>query len=198
MNYKLLGSIPVDLLKDINAEASTRIDKSPLAYRIEFLSTSIIERFHKLLFPKEFNSTQFSINHSKAFISPPGTGCKWIHKDGIDAKVALNVVINCNPTDFIRWYSDEEINRQGGVVSQPIGTNIASRDLTSISNASDIPYVEEVTNQKIGHVYLINTDAFHYFKNQGNNYRVIIQTKFNSNPSIEELYKKIQKTGLNF
>lgn len=192
MNYKFLGKIPVELLQDIKKEILKKVDEAPTTYRIVQLEKSIATQFHKMMFSESFNNEQFSIGHSKVFISPPGTGCRWIHKDGIDKKCALNVLVECNPTDWVRWYDDIP----EGNITQPIGTNIASRDLTNIKFPETITPNEEVTNQQPGDCYLINTDVFHYFKNQGNNYRLLIQTKFSPNPSIDEVYNRIQQVGL--
>ena len=39
----------------------------------------------------------------KAFYSPVGKGWK-IHKDGINCKLALNISLQSNNTDWVRWY----------------------------------------------------------------------------------------------
>ena len=82
------------------------------------------------------------------FISPPGTGCKFIHKDGINKQCALNVLVECNPTDWVRWYSDTEIEQRGGQIVQPNRVVVASRDVTNITNSVEVPYIQQVTNQQ--------------------------------------------------
>lgn len=198
INYKFLGRIPPELLVEIKAEIFNRVEEAPRLYRIVSINPDVVKQFHSLLFPKTFNTDHISVNHSKIFISPPGTGCRFIHKDGIDKRCALNVLVDCNPTDWVRWYSDAEIAQLGGKIEQPTETTIASRDIRNITKAVDIPYIEEVTNQQPGDIYLINTDVFHFFRNQGSKYRLLIQTKFNSNPSIDEVARHIHQIGLNF
>jgi hypothetical protein len=193
MNYKFLGRIPVELLQDIKTEILKKVDEAPTSYRIIQIDSKIVKQFHQLLFPKDFDNELFSVHHSKVFISPPGTGCRWIHKDGIDKKCALNVIVECNSTDWVRWYHDVP----DGKITQSTSTNIVSRDLTNIQMPETIIPDEEVTNQQPGDFYLINTDVFHFFRNCGSNYRLLIQTKFSPNPSIDEVYNRIQQVGLN-
>jgi hypothetical protein len=193
MNYKFLGRLPIESLQGIKAEILRKVAEAPFTYRIVTIDKKIVQKFHDLLFPEHFNNDKFIVDHSKVFISPPTTGCRWIHKDGIDKKCALNLIVDCNPSDWVRWYNDIP----NGKITQPTGTNIASRDLTNIQSPELIPPDEEVTNQRPGDCYLINTDVFHFFRNNGRNYRLVIQTKFNPNPSIEEVYDRIQKVGLN-
>jgi len=193
MNYKFLGRLPVELLQDIKTEILKKVDEAPTTYRIVQINHDVAVQFHKLLFPENFNNDEFIVDHSKVFISPPGTGCRWIHKDGVDKKCAINVLVECNPTDWVRWYNDIP----EGKITQPTGTNIASRDLTNIRFPETITPDDEVTNQQPGDCYLINTDVFHFFRNKGSNYRLLIQTKFSPNPSIEEVYARIQEVGLN-
>jgi hypothetical protein len=193
MNYKFLGRLSVELLDGIKTEILHKITEAPLTYRIVTIDKHIIQEFHKLLFSNQFNNDKFKVDHSKVFISPPGTGCRWIHKDGIDKKCALNVIVDCNPTDWVRWYNEIP----NGKITQPKGTNIASRDLTNIRFPELISYDEEVTDQQPGDCYLINTDVFHFFRNNGSNYRLVVQTKFSPNPSIEEVHDRIREIGLN-
>lgn len=198
INYKFLGQIPVELLDDIKQEILNRVLEAPKSYRIISLDPNVVKRFHALLFPESFNNSSISVNHSKVFISPPGTGCRFIHKDGIDKRCALNVLVECNSEDWVRWYSDTEIAGRGGKITQPARAVVASRDITNISNPTDIPFIQQVTAQRPGDMYLINTDVFHFFRNQGSNYRLLIQTKFSPNPSIEEVDQHIQQIGLKF
>jgi hypothetical protein len=197
MNYKLVDRVPTHLLANIKKSIEAMKDQAPTTYRIALLDPAVIEEFRQLIFPDNFECDTVKIDNIKVFISPPGTGCRWIHKDGIDKKCALNVTLDCNPKDWVRWYSDDEMAQHNGVVQQPTNTDIASRDLTNVRLPHLIPYVEEITNQHPGDVYLVNTDVFHFFRNQGSNYRYVIQTKFAPNPSIEEVYERIQLVGLN-
>jgi hypothetical protein len=211
MNYKHLGRIPVELLAPIkNRIMNDPIYGSPI-YKIIYLDKITENYFIDLLFPKNFQTTDLKIDNVKVFVTPPEKlstngqiGCKYIHKDGVDKKCALNLIINCNPNDWIRWYSDEEIlkNQQGQekLKLNPPQLNVAlhSRDVLNISDIEPVPYIENVSNQQVGDFYLVNTDVFHFFRNGGDNYRLVVQTKFAPNPSIEDLYNRIQEVGLNF
>lgn len=211
MNHKSLGKIPIELLEPIK----TAIMNDPIyktdVYKIIYLKTEIVNYFTDLLFPKEFQTNDLKIGNVKVFVTPPEhiskngqLGCKFIHKDGIDKKCALNLVVDCNPEDWVRWYSDEEIiNNQKGYMktrSNDPKLNVAlhSRDVINVSNIESVPYIQELTNQQPGDFYLINTDVFHFFRNRGNKFRLIVQTKFNPNPSINDLYNRIKEVGLNF
>jgi hypothetical protein len=134
------------------------------------------------------------------FVTAPGYVYP-IHKDGYDKKCALNIAINCNPTDWVRWYNASDIIAAGGVEKLEHGkyydgTQYYSRNI-NIKTIDHVQPIEEIHNQA-GDVYLVNTDVYHTFKNNGNSDRLIIQTKFKNNLSIDEVYSKIQETGLNF
>jgi hypothetical protein len=211
MNHKHLGNIPIELLTPIK----DNIINSPIygtpVYKIIYPNDKVVKYFIDLIFPKDFQTDDLKIHNIKAFVTPPEhlstdgqLGCKYIHKDGVDKKCALNVVVECNPEDWVRWYTDEEIlvNRSGTMKMRenPPELNVAmhSRDVLNIFDIENVPYVQELTNQTPGDFYLINTDVFHFFRNRGKNFRLIIQTKFAPNPSIEDLEKRIQEVGLNF
>lgn len=211
MNYKHLGRVPVELLDPIK----DRIVNDPIygtpVYKIIYLDPATVEYFVNLIYPKNFQTDDLKIQNVKVFVTPPEQlsengqlGCKYIHKDGVDKKCALNLVVDCNPEDWVRWYSDEEIlvKHQGQLRTRvnPRHLNVAmhSRDVLNIEDVEPVPYIEELTQQQAGDFYLINTDVFHFFRNRGTKFRLIVQTKFYPNPSIEDLAKRIEEVGLNF
>ena len=211
MNYKHLGRVPQELLERIkNTIMNDPIYGSPV-YKIIYLDPDTIKYFVNLIFPKNFQTAELKIHNIKVFVTPPEhlstngqLGCKYIHKDGVDKKCALNLVIDCNPEDWVRWYSDEEIftNQKGQMKAMfnPPALNVAlhSRDVLNISDIEPVPHEQELTEQQPGDFYLINTDVFHFFRNRGKKFRLIVQTKFAPNPSIYDLDKRIQEVGLNF
>jgi len=192
MNHKHLGNVKFKSIEKIKKYV-IGLQKQNLFQSIFIPDTLAIEFQHEL-FPDNFNRTDLKINHSKIFLTKPNGGHP-IHKDGIDKKVALNVAISCNDEDWVRWYSDEEIVRNNGQETILNVKNGHSRNI-DIVNYQDINYIEEIRNQE-GDVYLVNTDVYHTFKNIGTKDRIILQTKFDPNPSIEELYSRIQEIGLN-
>ena len=208
MFYKTLGNIPVDKLQ-IFKDAIMPIAVSKPFSQVVKMDPDLISQFYKILFPDEFIVKYLADSNSKIFISPPNKGCEYIHKDGLDKKCALNVVIDCNPTDWVRWYDDDEVFSKGGkletvvqlrwpgVVDERIQA-WPTRKITNLLNYQLLDHVEEYTGQTPGDFYLINTDVFHFFRNVGTNYRLVIQTKFSQNDPIEELYEYVQQIGLNF
>ena len=120
----------------------------------------------------------------KAFYS--GSGFIYpIHKDGIKCKSALNIVIKSNKDDWIRWYSDDVILKLGQLVQIELQSG-SSRNVKNIKDIANIQYLCEY-KPKIGDVYILNVDTFHTWKCSGPDYRLIIQTKFQNNPTFEDL-----------
>lgn len=193
MNYKFLGSISPSILDNIRLNVTSRRN---LNKQFEVIFPEHISQFYYTLFPLEFQSI---VEHSKVFVTAPGYAYP-IHKDGYDRKCALNVVIDCNPSDWVRWYTTDNIIAAGGIETLEHGyyhdgTEYHSRNV-KIKNVESVQPIEEIHNQ-VGDVYLVNTDVYHTFKNNGNSDRLIIQTKFKDNLSIDEVYLKIQEIGLN-
>lgn len=193
MNYKLLGSISPNILANIRLNIKSRRN---LTKSFEALFPEHVEQFYRDIFPAEFRQL---IEHSKVFVTSPG--CSYpIHKDGYDKKCALNVAIDCDPADWVRWYNVEDILSAGGTEyldqgKYHNGAQFYSRNVR-IDNFENVPYIEEAHNQ-VGDVYLVNTDVYHAFKNNGTTDRLIIQTKFKDNPSIEEVYNTVLSIGIN-
>ena len=198
MNYKFLGKMNLDLLGNVRQAIIEKVKNVDYVDRTTFLNEDVTDQFRNSLFPSNFNSEQFEVNQTKVFITPPGERNIYIHKDGIDKKCALNVVVNCNPTDVVRWYSDEEIEKHGGRIELNMPhEGFYSRQVRTIQDYRGISCIEQVTNQEPGNVYLINTDVFHAYMNIGTGWRFVIQNKFSKNPSIEQVYARIQEVGLN-
>ena len=128
----------------------------------------------------------------KAFYSPPSSGWK-IHKDGIDCNCALNIALQCNDTDWVRWYDEEYINNlaETKLNTRSAGSKGNSRNV-AIEAYEDVEYIDELVVEP-GDVYLVNTNVFHSFKCGGPQDRVIAQTKLRFNPSIEEAYKILKE-----
>lgn len=194
MNYKFLGSVSTSILNDIKLNVESRRNSTK---QFEVIFPEHIEQLYQAVFPPAFQSI---IEHSKVFVTAPGYSYP-IHKDGYDKKCALNIAIDCNLTDWVRWYSADAIITSGGVEQlnhgkYHDGTQYYSRNV-KIKNIEDVQPVEEIHNHP-GDVYLVNTDVYHTFKNNGDSDRLIIQTKFKDNLSIDEVYSKVQEMGLNF
>jgi len=131
----------------------------------------------------------------KAFYSPVGKGWK-IHKDGIDCKVALNIALQCNESDWVRWYDNDYINN---LIKSEVSLNSQgkgeSRNIP-IWKYHDIPYIDELKVNP-GDVYLVNTDVFHSFYCGGPLDRVIVQTKFQNNPNWDYVLESVKQLNFN-
>lgn len=215
MHHKVLGKIALPLL-------STRIKKEAIRLRnlLESSSNSVIRapmvqsKMHltffenkelvgllrKSIFPANFNTESFSIYNHQVFITPPGDGFE-IHKDGLEKRSAINILIQGSELDWTRWYSDETVETQyGGTVAMSTPENTSanrySRNIGNLPNYPTIPCIDELTGITSGTIYLVNTNVYHSFFNNGNDYRIVLQTNFTGNPSIQQLYDRIQETGL--
>jgi len=214
MHHKVLGTIALPLL-------STRIKKEAIRLRniLEhspntikgpmlqskmhltfFENRELVALLRKSIFPSSFDTGIFSISNHQVFITPPGDGLE-IHKDGLEKRSALNILIQGSESDWTRWYSDQIVETQyGGTValSTPENTsaNRYSRNIGNLPNYPVIPCIDELTGITSGTIYLVNTNVYHSFFNNGNDYRIVLQTNFAGNPSIEQLYEQIQQTGL--
>jgi hypothetical protein len=149
------------------------------------------------LFLEIFSSKELTIQKKdngeyvqKVFYSAPGHGFR-IHKDGIRCKSALNIAISSNESDWVRWYNEDFIRKLSKctTVDNEWNNYGLSRN-TEIYQYDAIPFEDEL-RVEVGDIYILNVDKFHSFKCNGPNPRIIMQTKFENFPSLDELYKKI-------
>ena len=219
MYYKLLGRISedlTDLLNDIKIESLRLWDETPSikvmpnilsrARVIQFQDPALVKRLRESIFPEIFQDTDIRVINHQVFVAPPHSG-NIIHKDGVAKKSAFNIIIQGTKNDWTRWYSDELIESFGGKlhVLSLHASNLAkrySRNISNLPNFPELPCTEELTGLMLpGTVYLINTDIYHAFSNNSDEFRIVLQTNFvkdppDRNPSVEELDAKIQQTGL--
>lgn len=222
MHYKILGTVSADmsgLLDDIKTE-SLRLweEVHPVklmpnvlsrARVIHFLNPALVDRIQKSIFPEIFQDTDTRLmSHQfrhQVFVAPPHSGME-IHKDGAIKKSALNIIIQGTKNDWTRWYSDELIESFGGRLDLANPTNNSakrySRNIGNLPNYPELLCTEELTGLMLtGTVYLINTDIYHAFFNNSDEFRIVLQTNFvkdppDRHPAVEELDAKIQQTGL--
>jgi len=138
-------------------------------------------------------------NH-QVFVAPPHAGME-MHKDGAVKKSACNIIIQGTKDDWTRWYSDELVESLGGQLAFANPTNNSakrySRNIGNLPNYPELPYTDQLTGaMSTGTVYLVNTDIYHAFFNNSDEYRIVLQTNFVGHPPIEDLYARIQQTGL--
>lgn len=194
MKYYKLGKLPIDTVNFFRDEIIKRkLPNTPYQW-IQFDQSLHLE------FLKIFTNTEFRVKRSvdrmypvqKAFYSEPGYGF-GIHKDGINCRSAVNIVISCNKTDWVRWYDEDYIN---SLAATEINTNIiygASRNV-NIVNYEEVEFTEELHNE-IGDVYALDINTYHSFKCIGTNPRIIIQTKFEKFPDVETITKSLIKNS---
>lgn len=192
MNYYILGKLPDEVINEFKQEI-LKNKESNLNY-----SWIHVDDVVENLFLSLFKSLPLKIqyNHEtnrkvqKAFFSNPGYGFR-IHKDGKKCKSALNIAISANETDWVRWYSDETINKFENINNINFKKNWGySRD-TNLKEYEDVPYDDEL-RITTGIVYILNVDKFHSWKCNGPNPRIILQTKFEGYPDLNELYEKLK------
>lgn len=192
MHYTRFGKISQDIIdpiKDLLVNNRPPSSYRDLSFDVLILPKYITHDLYSAIFPKDFKTDEVQICHSKVFSTLPEGGW-WIHKDGTDKNVAFNIVLQCNPEDWVRWYSEEEIEKLG----LPVFRSNSSRDIL-YKDYENTPFELEIHN-KPGDVYLVNTDKYHAFKNKGTQVRLIIQTKFKPNPTFDQVLARITQTGL--
>jgi hypothetical protein len=193
MKYHKLGKLPIDTIKFFREELLKRkVPDTPYQW-IQFDQSLHLE------FLKIFTNTELRVQRSfdkvypvqKAFYSEPGYGFK-IHKDGLKCRSAVNIVISCNKTDWVRWYDEDYIN---SLAATEINTNImknsygASRSV-NIVDYEAVEFTEELHNE-IGDVYALDVETYHSFKCIGTDPRIIIQTKFQNFPDFETITQSL-------
>ena len=189
MYYKLLGKLPEHIIDELRAMIVSRKTNRPGFQRIEF--TDEIYNYLADLFTNTELKLQRTKDKSrwvqKAFYSDLDY-IYPIHKDGLKCMSALNIAVSSNQGDWVRWYDDEEILSRADltVISQDIGNTRNSK----ITDIESVPCVEEFS-PTTGDVYVINVDAFHTWKCNGPDPRIIVQTKFEGFPDFDQIEKSL-------
>ena len=213
MHYKLLGQVSdnvLGLLEEIRIESlrlwqeveTTKFMPGILSKTrvMHFTDPVLVDRLRKTIFPPSLQDGDMQIWNHQVFVAPPHSGME-MHKDGAVKKSAFNIIIQGTKNDWTRWYSDELVESLGGKLAFASPTNNSakrySRNIGNLPNYPELPYTAELTGSMLtGTVYLVNTDIYHAFFNNSDEYRVVLQTNFVGHPPIEDLLIKIQETGL--
>jgi hypothetical protein len=183
LNYVHLGRLSLDLVEQFKTRIQPKITTENYQW-VHFDEDDTA--FYKSVL--NHPATEFLKPNQKAIVSAPGYGFR-IHKDEPNVQCALNVVVQCNSTDWVRWYDEDYINSIAEVELIDSKNNdkpLISRNI-HIKKYGPIPFIDELSNQQPGDVYLVNTDKYHSFRAVGYNHRIVIQTKFTGYPSIGEL-----------
>ena len=193
MNYVKLGKLSEEVISDIRDYVLNLKDNR--AYQHIHFTQMLHDKFMSV-----FTNTEYSVGWvpavndlphrpaQKVFYTEPGSGFT-IHKDGVKCRSALNIALQANKGDWVRWYDDELISGISTYEPQLHNVGIYSRD-TNIENYGEIDFVDEL-HVETGDVYVLNVDKFHSFKCVGPHPRMILQTKFRGYPSFEDLSKSL-------
>jgi hypothetical protein len=216
MHYKVLGTVTdnlLGLLEDIKVESMNLWNDLQQQESFKFMpgvhskarvmhfqNPVLVDRLRTSIFPAEFAHDDMQIWNHQVFVAPPHSGME-MHKDGAVKKSAFNIIIQGTGNDWTRWYSDDLVASFGGQLALAKPTNNTakrySRNIGNLPNYPELPYTDQLTGVMLtGTVYLVNTDIYHAFFNNSDEYRIVLQTNFVGHPPIEDLYAKLQRTGL--
>lgn len=193
MKFYKLGKLPKDTIEFFKSELlKQKVYGKPYQW-------ILFDEFLNKEFLKIFSNTELKVQWrkdgsrpiQKAFYSDPGHGYK-IHKDGISCKSALNIVLSCNSSDWVRWYDEEYINKlyKLEVTNKTLWF---SRDI-NIINYESVPFTHELKNS-IGDVYVLDVETYHSFKCIGTVPRIVLQTKFDGYPNFETIKNSLIKNS---
>lgn len=194
MYYSLLGTMKsVDWLAPYKKFALSTMTDEPK--QTLYPSLPSVKHFHENLFSKEFlEDPLFEIDHTKMFVTLPGQGYP-IHKDGINKFVALNVIVDCNVNDWVRWYNRDCIAKYKNIETE-WNDQVKNYSFNiDVEDWEDVPFAVEARHRP-GDIYLVNVDEYHSYKNNGDTIRIVLQSKFKQNPTMEDVYNKVMKFGL--
>lgn len=192
--FKKIGKLNNNIVNDLLTMILPFEDKYNNGFqRVEF--NTEIYQYLKDIFVNKNLKVQQSYNKEflvqKAFLS--GVNYSFpIHKDGIQCKSALNIALQCNESDWIRWYSDKLINKLSSV-------ELLQKDKKSTRNSTIskdlIPELKFLAELKVepGDVYTLDVNTFHTWYCAGPKKRIIIQTKFEGFPDFKFITKLLSK-----
>lgn len=197
MKYYKLGKLPNETIEFFKFEILKRKVEG-IPYQWILFDKSLNQEFLKI-----FSNTELEVQWNKdrttpiqkAFYSDPGHGFR-IHKDGLACKSAMNIVISCNTSDWVRWYDEDYIN---SIATVNVNTNFIKKNIGSsrdvnIINYENVPFTHELRNN-IGEVYALDVGSYHSFKCIGDVPRIIIQTKFEGFPNFETIKQSLIKNS---
>lgn len=194
MNYVKIGKLPEETVEFFYDEIMKR--KTTEDYQFVWFDEYLYSKFMEIFENTELRVRRISsksMPNQKVFYSNPGYGFK-IHKDGWNNKGALNIAIACNAGDWVRWYDEVLVNSFGEVIPTEVWAK--SRNVDTIVDYENFPYVDELKTE-VGDVYVLDTGKYHSFKCEGNNPRLILQTKFEGMPDFDSLLQSLLKRSFN-
>lgn len=199
MYYKILGTLTSEQLEELRSQ----VDKTQTQWaqhclwdytpELEPLVSQLIgDQPCEILRVLEGRAS-VKLFYTRKFSSSP------IHKDGLRARSALNICVDSNPGDWVRWWSDDLLTRPD--VSEDTLTfgqgQRHSRNLRTPLVSTVEGWQAEYRPQP-GEVYVINTDAYHTYYCAGPHPRRVIQTKFEGWPTYDQLLDQLDPSQFRF
>ena len=187
-NYYHLGKLPPETIDYFREEILNRAKTSEYVQFDDFLHRKYLEIFENTELKVQYWKEE-SRHIQKAFVISPGNGLR-IHKDGLKCKAALNIAIQCNEEDWMRWYDDAIVTSTGKEVLSNYGYSGSPTRHIAIDDYESVDYTEELHVSE-GDVYIVNTDVYHSSKCVGPKSRIILQTKFAGWPDFDTILKSL-------
>lgn len=197
MKYKKLGKLPTEIIEYFKYEILLRKIPNNNYQWIHF-DKELNDAFSNIFVNQELKiqyDPEMTRYVQKAFYSSPNHGC-GIHRDGFQCNSALNIVISCNPDDWVRWYDHDYIDKISSITIKDVNFSNnkgRSRDV-NILNYENIPFTDELRTE-VGDVYVLDVDTYHSFKCNGIEPRIIIQTKFSNYPTLSTILESLELTS---
>lgn len=185
MYYHLLGQLDHSFFADIK----TLLDQQQITWtnrdQTWDYSPALVDTLRSILGAQscDLQLDSQGMYSVKLFFTRPGQASP-IHKDGLRAQSALNICVDSNPGDWIRWWDDsirDQLVEHTVDQQQRASRNLRSGPVDQVSG-----WVCEF-RPRPGQIYLVNTDRYHAYHCAGPRPRRVVQTKFRGWPSIQQL-----------
>lgn len=197
MHYKILGYLDDQQLSALRSQLDRHSVDWPEYKTWDFFTD--LELDIKSLFgdqPLDLQRGPTGRPSVKLFRTSPGQNAP-IHKDGMRARSAVNICVDSNPTDWIRWWADSIEDQFAKKVVDWQGAERQSRNL-DVASVVDLGFWIDQFRPLPGCVYAINTDVYHSYYCGGPGTRRVIQTKFQGWPYIDQLLDQLDPSKFKF
>ena len=194
MFYKVLGRLPDTVIDHFRDLILSKKQDTVGFQRIEF-DDELTDYFLSMFINRDLKIQESAAGDrkiQKAFYSDSGVNYP-IHKDGSECRSALNIAIDCNDSDWVRWYDNDLITSMVGEPTAQTGLRGTSRNTTLI-DTDNIAFLEEYIPRR-GEVYIVDVSTFHTWRAYGTSPRIIIQTKFKKFPDFNMLVETLSKSS---
>lgn len=187
MHYKILGQLTEPRLAELRSVVDYTTPDKAKRHLWDYMP-NLEPLIWDILGPQHLELMDVNGKPSiKLFYTQPG---RWspIHKDGLQNLSALNICLDANPKDWVRWWNDEVAQRQG-MVSQTVADPANERHSRVIEHGPITKiggWIDEF-RPSAGCVYVLDSDTYHAYYSSGPEVRRVIQLKFKGWPSVDRL-----------